>query len=185
MLNERVPVQCLRVHYFAFHDPSLGQTFPDGDWVHVVHAVVFLLGIELVRLNELGDPALDLCPGQIHFRTVYGDMERLGGGVELHGQPFRCLLFPPVHFHVPDYGVFALNTAVPRLDRPVNVRLRDLPLYRCRRRRLCHFVRLHFVSALPFRFGLRGQIAVLGYQRVDPPGDLGPGKGNLLRVGFP
>ena len=306
MLKKRVSIQCLGVHHFAVHDSGLGKMLPNGDGVHVVQIVEFLLGVESVGLDELGDPALDLGPGQVQFRTVHGDMERLvRSGVILRRQPLRRLLLTPVQFHVPDYGVFALNAAVPRLDCAVNIRLGDLPFERCLRpvagkgsvavraelgfmrvdvpcrlmvdggnhtdrmlsvqrrnaghhrvlgipellqvepqlmgrkaayfdtsltgyvaagemevQKLCRrprvlavqlkeiahleqhdFVRVGFLDCVifidgsdahtvlclrffPCRLSLRGQIAVLGYQRVNPPGDPGPGEGHFLGVRF-
>ena len=71
-LDKRVIVQFFRVCHLTVDDPSFLQGFPNGDGVDVVKTVLFFFGIESVLLNELGNPALYLRPGQLRFFRAAG-----------------------------------------------------------------------------------------------------------------
>ena len=49
---------------FTIHNAALGQSLPNGDGVDVVEPVLFRFGVEPTLLDELGNPALYLGPGQ-------------------------------------------------------------------------------------------------------------------------
>ena len=63
-LDERVIVQFFLVHQLAIHNAALGQRLPDGNGVDVVKSVLFRFGVEPLLLDEMGNPALYLGPGQ-------------------------------------------------------------------------------------------------------------------------
>ena len=80
------PCLLLRRELFHIgHDPlhkgagfAALQLLPDGGGVDVLKIVQFLLGKKAVLLDELGDPALDLGPGQLqHLRTALTDKEQV------------------------------------------------------------------------------------------------------------
>ena len=51
-----------RIHNLPIYNTSFSKRFPDGDGVNIVKVVLFLLGVEVVGLNELGDTPLHLRP---------------------------------------------------------------------------------------------------------------------------
>ena len=128
LLNKGVAVQLFRVHHMAVHNAALGQGLPDSDGVHIVQIVLLDLGIEAILLNELGDPALHLGPGQHRsFGAFRSDCKRsfTVAAVKLMGQPRSGVFLPRMVFHVADNGVFAFDFTVPVLDSPVNVIVRE------------------------------------------------------------
>ena len=112
---------------------TLFQLFPYRNGVNIVETVNLRFGVEAVRFDKLGDPALDLRPGHIHLRTVHGNVKRLiCPRVVFHGEPFRCFFIPCVHLHVSHDSLLALNVSVPGPDRVVYIVLGDLTLWdRC------------------------------------------------------
>ena len=51
-----------RIHNLPIYNTSFSKRFPDGDGVNIVKVVLFLLGVEIIGLNELGDTPLYLGP---------------------------------------------------------------------------------------------------------------------------
>ena len=51
-----------RIHNLPIYNTALSEGFPDGDGVNIVKVVLFLLGVEVVGLNELRNAPLHLCP---------------------------------------------------------------------------------------------------------------------------
>ena len=51
-----------RIHNAPAHNAALSERFPDGDGVNIVKVVLFLLGVEVVGLNELRNAPLHLRP---------------------------------------------------------------------------------------------------------------------------
>ena len=117
LLNERITVQRLRVHHLAVHDPSLCQMLPNSNRVHIVQIVVFFLGVEVIRLDKLRDPALDLRPGKnnlisgLPLPSSKSDMQGLRNvrAVILLCQPCRRFFFPAMLVHVADNSPFGFN----------------------------------------------------------------------------
>ena len=127
LLNKGIVVQLFRVHHMAVHNAALGQGLPDGDGVYIVQIVLFDLGVEAVLLDELGNPALYLGPGQHRSVGAFRADRKRGfavAAVKLMGQPCGGVFFPRMVFHVADNGVFALDLTIPVLDSPVNVIVR-------------------------------------------------------------
>jgi len=123
-LNKRVAAQLFRVCNLSVDNPSLGQSLLDHNGVDVVKTVLFFFGIEPVLLNELGNPALYLRPGQLHFlRAASADNEQAVAAAIFLGQPCGGVFPPGVVFHIAGYGVLTLNIAVPRTEGGVDVRL--------------------------------------------------------------
>ena len=60
--DEGAVAVCLRVHNAPAHNAALSERFPDGDGVNIVKVVLFLLGVEVVGLNELRNAPLHLRP---------------------------------------------------------------------------------------------------------------------------
>ena len=52
----------LRIHNLPIYNTSFSKRFPDGDGVNIVKVVLFLLGVEVIGLNELRNAPLHLCP---------------------------------------------------------------------------------------------------------------------------
>ena len=128
LLNKGIIVQLLGVHHLTVHNTALGQGLPDSDGVHIVQIVLFDLGVETVLLDELGNPALHLGPGQLcPFGAAGADRKRgfTVAAVKLTGQPCCGVLFPCMVFHVADNGVFTLDFAIPVLDGSVDVCIRE------------------------------------------------------------
>lgn len=110
------------------HNAALGQGLPDGDGVHIVQIILFDLGVEAILLDELGNPALHLGPGKRRsFGAFRADRKRsfAVAAIKLMGQPHSGVFFPCMVFHVADNGVFTLDLAIPVLDSPVNVIVRE------------------------------------------------------------
>lgn len=51
-----------RIHNLPIYNTAFSKRFPDGDGVNIVKVVLFLLGVEVLGLNELRDTPLHLCP---------------------------------------------------------------------------------------------------------------------------
>ena len=51
-----------RIHNLPIYNTALSEGFPDGDGVNIVKVVLFLLGVEVIGLNELRNAPLHLCP---------------------------------------------------------------------------------------------------------------------------
>ena len=112
----------------AVHNAALGQGLPDGDGVHIVQIVLLDLGIEAILLDELGDSALYLGPGQRRsFGAFRADRKRsfAVAAVKLMGQPRSGVFLPCMVLHVADNGVFAFDFAIPVLDSLVDVIVRE------------------------------------------------------------
>ena len=60
--DEGAVAVCLRVHNAPAHNTAFSKRFPDGDGVNIVKVVLFLLGVEVIGLNELRNAPLHLCP---------------------------------------------------------------------------------------------------------------------------
>ena len=60
--DEGAVVVGFRVHNAPAHNAALSEGFPDGDGVNIVKVVLFLLGVEVIGLNELRNAPLHLCP---------------------------------------------------------------------------------------------------------------------------
>ena len=111
-------VQLVRIHNLSVYDAVFRKLFPDGSRVNIVKAVIFFFRIEFFRLDELGNPALHLCPGQHRFgiHTGNGNPQWLGGICAiLTGKPCGGIPLPAVGLHVPHYGAFAVDAAIPFL----------------------------------------------------------------------
>ena len=124
-MDKRIIVQFFRVCHLAVDDPSFLQSFPDGDWVDVVKTVLFFFGIEPVLLNELGNPALYLRPGQLRFLRASGtDNEQAVAATVFLSQPCGGIFLPFMVFHIADDSVFTLDIAVPCTKGSINIFLR-------------------------------------------------------------
>ena len=125
LLDKRGIVQFFRVCHLSVDDSSFFQSFPDGDWVDVVKTVLFFFGIEPILLNELGNPALYLRPGQLCFLRASGtDNERAVAATVFLSQPCSCILLSCMVFHITDDSVFTLDIAVPCTKGSINIFLR-------------------------------------------------------------
>ena len=94
------------------------QSLPDGHGVNIIKIVPFLLGVELVILDKLGNPPLHLGPGEVGASSW--DRER-GEVIPVFAfQPCRRALVAGVVFHIADNGVLTGNVPVPLLERRVN-----------------------------------------------------------------
>ena len=51
-----------RIHNAPAHNAALSERFPHSDGVNIVKVVLFLLGVEVIGLNELRNAPLHLCP---------------------------------------------------------------------------------------------------------------------------
>ena len=111
-------VQLVRIHNLAVHNTVFRKPFPDGSGVNIVKAVIFFFRIEFIRLDKLGNPALHLCPRQHRF-TVNpgnGNPQRLTEVCAIFlRKPCGGVPFPAVGLHVPHYGAFAVDAAIPFL----------------------------------------------------------------------
>ena len=118
-----------RIHNLPIYNTAFSKRFPDGDGVNIVKVVLFLLGVEVIGLNELGDTPLHLCPRQNNrLGIAHGDLQRLRAVAYavFRCQPCGGVPVAGMSLHIADNCVFALNPAVPVLQGRVNVRLRDL-----------------------------------------------------------
>ena len=52
----------LRIHNLPIYNTAFSKRFPDGDGVNIVKVVLFLLGVEVIGLNELRNAPLHLRP---------------------------------------------------------------------------------------------------------------------------
>ena len=112
----------------SVHNPTLSQGLPDSGGVHIIQIVLLGLGIETLLLDELGNPALHLGPGQRRSVGTFWTDRKQGfavAAVKLMGQPCCGIFFTPMLFHVTDNGVFTLDLAIPGLDSTVNVIVRE------------------------------------------------------------
>ena len=128
LLNKGGVIQLFRVHHMAVHNAALGQGLPDSDGVHIVQIVLLDLGVETVLLDELGNPALYLGPGQRRSFWAFRAYCKRGltvAAVKFTSQPCSGVFFPRMVFHVADNSVFALNLTIPLLDSPINVIVRE------------------------------------------------------------
>ena len=126
-MDKRGIVQFFRVCHLAVDDPSFLQGVPDGDGVDVVKTVLFFFGIEPVLLNELGNPALYLRPGQLRFLRAAGTDNEQAVAVTAAvflSQPCGGIFFSCMVFHIADNSVFTLDIAVPNTESFVNILLR-------------------------------------------------------------
>ena len=126
-MDKRGIVQFFRVCHLAVDDPSFLQGFPDGDGVDVVKTVLFFFGIEPVLLNELGNPALYLRPGQLRFLRAAGTDNEQAVAVTAAvflSQPCGGIFFSCMVFHITDDSVFTLDIAVPCTKGSINIFLR-------------------------------------------------------------
>ena len=124
-MDKWVIVQFFRVCHLAVDDAPFLQGFPDGDGVDIVKMVLFFFGIEPIFLNELGDSALYLRPGQLRFLRASGtDNEQAVAAAVFLSQPCGGIFFPCMILHVADNGVFTLNIAVPCTKGSINIFLR-------------------------------------------------------------
>ena len=97
LLNKGGVVQLFRVHHMAVHNAALGQGLPDGDGVYIVQIVLFDLGVEAVLLDELGNPALYLGPGQHRSVGAFRGGSQTGfcrRRRQIHEPAMRRCLFP-------------------------------------------------------------------------------------------
>ena len=125
LLDKRVIVQFFRVCHPAVDDAPFLQGFPDGDGVDVVKTVLFFFGIEPVLLNELGDSALYLRPGQLRFLRASGtDNEQAVAAAVFLSQPCSGIFLSCMIFHIADDSVFTLDIAVPCTKGSINIFLR-------------------------------------------------------------
>ena len=51
-----------RIHNLPICNTAFSKRFLDGDGVNIVKVVLFLLGVEVIGLNELRNAPLHLCP---------------------------------------------------------------------------------------------------------------------------
>ena len=126
-MDKRGIVQFFRVCHLSVDDPSFFQSFPDGDWVDVVKTVLFFFGIEPVLLNELGNPALYLRPGQLRFLRAAGTDNEQAVAVTAAvflSQPCSGIFLSCMVFHITDNSVFTLDIAVPCTKGSINIFLR-------------------------------------------------------------
>ena len=124
-MDKWVIVQFFRVCHLAVDDAPFLQGFPDGDGVDIVKTVLFFFGIEPVLLNELGDSALYLRPGQLRFLRASGtDNEQAVAAAVFLSQPCSGIFLSCMIFHIADDSVFTLNIAVPCTKGSINIFLR-------------------------------------------------------------
>ena len=119
----------LRIHNLPIYNTAFSKRFPDGDGVNIIKVILFLLGVEVVGLNELRNAPLHLCPRQYNRLGIsHGDLQRFRGILQavLPCQPCGGIPVAGVSLHIADNCVLALNPAVPLLQGRVNVRLRHL-----------------------------------------------------------
>ena len=119
----------LRIHNLPIYNTAFSKRFPDGDGVNIVKVILFLLGVEVVGLNELRNAPLHLCPRQYNRLGIsHGDLQRFRGILQavLPCQPCGGIPVAGVSLHIADNCVLAFNPAVPALQGRVDVRLRDL-----------------------------------------------------------
>ena len=126
-MNKGVVVQFFRFCHLPVYNAALGQIVPDGNRVYIVQIVLFLLGIKAVCLNQLGNPALDLGPGEFDgFRASGADDEQtfiFRTAVFLR-QPCGGAFVPGMVLHVADYGPFAVHIPIPCAEGVINIVLR-------------------------------------------------------------
>ena len=109
--------------------PRWARGLPDGDGVDIVQIVLLDLGVEAVLLDELGRSGAAPwareapVPSGLSGRTANGVFAV--AAVKLMGQPRSGVFLPCMVFHVADNGVFAPDPAIPVLDSPVNVIVRE------------------------------------------------------------
>ena len=119
----------LRVHNAPAHNAALSKRFPDGDGVNIVKVVLFLLGVEVIGLNELRNAPLHLRPRE-HNRLgiAHGDLQRFRGILQavLPRQPCGGVPVAGVSLHIADNRLLAFNFSVPALQGSVDVLLRHL-----------------------------------------------------------
>ena len=111
-------VQLFRIHNLSVYDAVFRKLFPDGSGVNIVQTVIFFFRIEFFCLDKLGNAPLRLCPGQHRFTVNPGNGNPQGlGGIcaILTGKPCGGVPFPAVGLHVPHYGAFAVDAAIPFL----------------------------------------------------------------------
>ena len=118
----------LRVHNAPAHNTAFSKRFPDGDGVNIVKVVLFLLGVEVVGLNELRNTPLHLRPRQFNgFRASGADDKKAFAFIPsiLAGEPCGGFFFASVLLHIPHYGVLALDISVPCTECIVYIVLRE------------------------------------------------------------
>ena len=129
LTDEGIAVQGFGIDHFPIHNAPLGKGLPDGDRIHILHAVLFLPREEAVLFDELGNPPLNLGPGQIHGSPLHRHRE--GGQIVsvLPFQPCGGVLLPPVLGHIANHRPFTVHIAVPFLQSGVDLSLGDLPFH--------------------------------------------------------
>ena len=118
----------LRIHNLPIYNTAFSKRFPDGDGVNIVKVVLFLLGVEAIGLNELGDTPLHLRPRQFDgFRASSADDKEIVAllAAVLVSKPCSSFFFTSVLLHIPHYGVFALDISVPCTECIVYIVLRE------------------------------------------------------------
>ena len=127
LTDEGIAVQLFRVYHFAVHNAGFRQLFPDGCGVYVIQVVILLLGVELLRLDKLRDPALYLGPGEGHM--IRFSLHPRDGNLQgrfpvsagyLGGQPCRRCPLPPVFLHVAHDGPLDLYAGEHGAERVIN-----------------------------------------------------------------
>ena len=129
LMDEGIAVQGFGIDHFPIHNAPLGKGLPDGDRVHVLHAVLLLRREEAVLFDELGNPPLNLGPGQIHGSALR--RHRKSGKIVsvLPFQPCGGVLLPPVLGHIANHRPFAVHIAVPFLQSGVDLSLGNLSFH--------------------------------------------------------
>ena len=124
LLNEWVCAQSVRINQLAVHNAAFSKGFADGNRVYIIQPVIFFRRIELIRLDELGDTALHICPGQFcTFRTAGSDHKQALTLVTaiLTGKPCGGVFISGMILHIPNNSPFAGDIAIPCTERIVNI----------------------------------------------------------------
>ena len=121
-------MQLFSVYNLTVDDTPLGKCFPNGYGVDIIKIVALSFGLEVIGLNELGNPPLHLRPRQFNgFRASGADDKKAFAFIPsiLAGEPCGGFFFAPVLLHMPHYGVLALDISVPCTECIVYIVLRE------------------------------------------------------------
>ena len=116
--DERVLIQLFGVNYLTTNNTTLFQGLPDSNRVNIIKAVLFFLCKKPIILDELGNPALYLCPRQIRGSGRNRKCRKVISILLL--QPCRRTFISGMIFHVADNGLLAPDVAIPFLECCIN-----------------------------------------------------------------
>ncbi|CUP84881.1 Uncharacterised protein [Enterocloster clostridioformis] len=116
--DKRVMIQLFGVNYLTTNNTTLFQGLPDSNRVNIIKAVLFFFCEKPILLDELGNPALYLCPRQIRVSSWNRKGRKIISVFLL--QPCRRMLITGVVIHITDNGLLAPNVAIPFLECCIN-----------------------------------------------------------------